>query len=156
SELLDTGKYNCVSSAVLYNVIAGQLGLETRAVEITGVGIIGHVYSVLYVDGKPIVVETTNAHGFDRTNPEQRERLRKEKGIILMASLDVAKGREMRELGLAAAILANRSAELAEAKRYHEAALAGFRALNLDPESPTALKNALSALTNGYRHLTGE
>jgi tetratricopeptide (TPR) repeat protein len=151
STVLDAGTYNCVSSAVLYNVVAGRLGLEARAVEIPG-----HVYSVLYADGKPTDVETTNAHGFDPANPEQREKLRKEKGITVRAGTHAAKGRELRDLGLAAVIWANRSASLAQAKRYHEAALAGFRALSLDPESPTALENARAALTNGCGHLSGE
>jgi tetratricopeptide (TPR) repeat protein len=151
STLLDTGKYNCVSSAVLYNVVAGRLGLEARAVEIPG-----HVYSVLYVHGKPIDVETTNAHGFDPANPEQREKLRKEKGITVLADKHSGQGREVRDLGLAAVIWANRSASLAEAKRYHEAALAGFRALCLDPESPGALTNAQAALNNGCLYLSGE
>jgi tetratricopeptide (TPR) repeat protein len=151
STLLDTGKFNCVSSAVLYNVVAGRLGLEARAVEIPG-----HVYSVLYVDGKPIDVETTNAHGFDPANPEQREKLRKEKGITVLADKHAGQGRELGDLGLTAVIWANRSASLSEAKRYHEAALAGFRALCLDPESPTALKNAQAALNNGCLHLSAE
>jgi tetratricopeptide (TPR) repeat protein len=151
STVLDTGKYNCVSSAVLYNVVAGRLGLEARAVEIPG-----HVYSVLYVGGEPIDVETTNAHGFDPANPEQREKLRKEKGITVLADKHDGKGRELGDLGLAAVILANRSASLAEAKRYHEAALAGFRAVCLDPESPSALQNAQAALNNGCLHLSGE
>src|SRR5262249_47224105 len=66
------------------------------------------------------------------------------------------KGRELRDLGLAAVIWANRSKALAYAKRYHDAALAGFRALNLDPESPTALNNAQAALNNGSLHLSSE
>jgi tetratricopeptide (TPR) repeat protein len=151
SELLDSGKYNCVSSAVLYNIVAGRLGLEVRAVEIPR-----HVYSVIVVDGKSIDVETTNAHGFDPANPEQREKLRKEKGIIVQADKHDEKGREVSDLGLVAVIWANRSKALADAKRYHDAALAGFRALNLDPESPAALQNAQAALNNGSLQLSGE
>jgi tetratricopeptide (TPR) repeat protein len=141
--LLDTGKYNCVSSAVLYNVLARRLGLEVRAV-----GVTGHVYSVLHADGKTIDVETTNAHGFDVTSPEQRDKLRKEKGIEVLASKHGEKGRELREPGLVATIYSNRSAALAKAARYHEAAVAGFCGLSLDPESPNAANNALAALTN--------
>jgi tetratricopeptide (TPR) repeat protein len=140
--LLDTGKYNCVSSAVLYNALARRLGLEVRAVEVPG-----HVYSVLVVDGKTIDVETTNAHGFDPANPEQREKLRKEKGIEVRATKYDEK-RELRELGLAAVVYANRSAALAEARKFREAAVAGFCALSLDPDSTGGATNALSALTN--------
>jgi tetratricopeptide (TPR) repeat protein len=141
--VLDTGKYNCMSSTVLYAVLARRLGLEARAVEVPG-----HVYAVLYVDGKPVDVETTSAHGFDPANPEEREKLRKEKGIVVLESGHGDRGREVRELGLAAAVYANRSAALAGAKRYHEAAVAGFCALSLDPESPAAATNAVAALTN--------
>jgi tetratricopeptide (TPR) repeat protein len=139
--VLDTGKYNCVSSAVLYNVLARRLGLEARAVEVPG-----HVYSVLVLDGRSVDVETTNAHGFDPANPEQREKLRKEKGIEVAAS-NYADKREVRELGLAAVVYANRSGMLSDAGKHHEAAVAGFCALSLDPESDGGATNALLALT---------
>src|ERR1700742_3550979 len=34
--LLDTGKFNCVSSAILFNLIGGQLGLNTRCDTVPG------------------------------------------------------------------------------------------------------------------------
>src|SRR5262249_55616311 len=58
--LLDTGKFNCVSSAVLYNVIGRKLGLDLVAVEVPE-----HVFSMLRDGDKKIDVETTNAKGFN-------------------------------------------------------------------------------------------
>src|SRR5262245_5607661 len=58
--LLDTGKFNCVSSAVLYNVIGRELGLDLVAVEVPG-----HVFSMLRAGDRHIDVETTNAKGFN-------------------------------------------------------------------------------------------
>jgi tetratricopeptide (TPR) repeat protein len=56
--------------------------------------------------------------------------------------------REVGELGLAAVIYYNHGAALAQDKRYHEAILANFRALNLDRENPAAARNARAELTN--------
>lgn len=57
--LLD-GLYNCVSSSTLYAVTALAAGLEVH-----GVATLDHAYVVLMIGGKPVVVETTNALGYD-------------------------------------------------------------------------------------------
>src|SRR5262245_8713011 len=60
SVLLDTGKYNCASATLLYNVIGRRLGLDLRAIEVSD-----HVFSILY-DGKEHAdVETTTPRGFN-------------------------------------------------------------------------------------------
>ncbi|HKD36379.1 MAG TPA: transglutaminase family protein, partial [Pirellulales bacterium] len=57
--LLETRKYNCVSSAALFTIIGQRLGLKVRVVEIPE-----HVYCEAF-DGKRWVdVEPTNARGF--------------------------------------------------------------------------------------------
>jgi tetratricopeptide (TPR) repeat protein len=129
--ILDTGKYNCVSSAVLYNVIGRRLGLDLRAVEIPE-----HVFSVLCDGDKRIDVETTNAQGFDPSDATGRKKH------------SAAERREVGEEGLAAIIAYNHGVTLSQEKHYHEAALANFRALAIDPTNPGAAKNAMADLTN--------
>ncbi len=130
--ILDTGKYNCVSSAALYNVIGRRLGIELRAVEIPE-----HVFSVLCDGDKRIDIETTNAEGFD---PARKEKSKKER--------HAGHRREVGETGLASVVAYNHGVELSKEKRFHEAALANVRALALDPTNSSAAQNALADLTN--------
>src|SRR5262249_13997235 len=58
--LLESGKYNCVSSAALYVILARRLGLDVRAVEAPE-----HAFAVLHDAGREIDVETTSARGFE-------------------------------------------------------------------------------------------
>lgn len=57
---LETGEYNCVSSALLYYYFARRSGLEVSAVE-TPV----HAFCTVTVGGKRVDVETTNPFGFE-------------------------------------------------------------------------------------------
>src|SRR5436190_15042481 len=58
SVILRTGKFNCVSSAVLFNALASDLGMTVDAVRKPN-----HVYSRVRVNGKWLTVETTNCKG---------------------------------------------------------------------------------------------
>ena len=62
--LLDSGRYNCVSSAVLYMIAAEGIGL---AVE--GVATADHAFCRLPMEDGGVDVETTNSHGY---NPGQK------------------------------------------------------------------------------------
>lgn len=135
--VLDTGKFNCVSSAVVYNVIGRRLGLDLRAVEIPE-----HVFSILYDGDKPIDVETTNARGFDPTDDQASAKR------VTKAQRHANNRREIGETGLAAIIAYNHGVTLSKERRYHEAVLANFRSLALDPSNPSAAKNAVADLTN--------
>lgn len=128
--ILDTGKFNCVSSAALYNVIGRRLGLELRAVEIPE-----HVFSVLCDGDKRITIETTNARGFNPSDEAKKKQRTRDQ-------------REVGENGLAAIIAYNHGVALSKEKRFHEAVLANFRSLAIDPSGPGAAKNAVADLTN--------
>jgi tetratricopeptide (TPR) repeat protein len=133
--ILDTGKFNCVSSAALYNVIGRRLGLDLIAVEVPQ-----HVFSLLRDGDKKIDVETTNAKGFDpRTNGKDRYAGRR---------------REVEELGLASVIAYNHGVEMLEENRYQEGVMASFRALSFDTNNPMAAQNALAGLTKWSVQLT--
>ena len=76
---LETGVYNCVSSALLYMAAAKAAGLEVRGQKTTE-----HAFCTLYVEGSKtgtftkIDVETTNPYGF---NPGSREEIENEDKI---------------------------------------------------------------------------
>jgi len=58
--LLDDGTYNCVSSAVLYLVLARAVGLGVGGVRTTD-----HAFCTVQVGTKTVDVETTNPYGYD-------------------------------------------------------------------------------------------
>jgi tetratricopeptide (TPR) repeat protein len=142
SGLLDAKRYNCVSSAVMYNVLGRRLGLEVRAVEIPATFLSGHVFSVLRAGGAVIDIETTNKLGF---NPQgKRER---PDGEGYDPKKDRGNRREIGDRELAAVIYYNRGVELSKAKEYHAAIVMYFRALALDPANESAAKNVLADLS---------
>ncbi len=57
---LETGVYNCVSSAVLYLILARSVGLS-----VGGVRTSDHAFCSVLVNGQQIDVETTNPFGFN-------------------------------------------------------------------------------------------
>jgi tetratricopeptide (TPR) repeat protein len=142
STLLDDGTFNCVSSAVIYNILALELGLDARAIEVPD-----HAFSIVYNGADHMDVETTTLHGFDpaRERVEEFERLT---GFRYIPQGNKANRREIDSAGLAALIYYNHAVEHAREGRYHQALLANFRAMSLDPEFPSAVKNALAALGN--------
>ena len=143
STLLDTGKFNCVSSATLYNVLGRRLGLDVRAVVVPE-----HVFSVLYNGKKRTDVETTNPRGFNPSRvPLPTAQAKKRGGPVYIRESYPHDRREVGDLGLLALSYYNRGVELGKKKRYHEAVLANFRALSLDKENAAAARNILAELT---------
>jgi tetratricopeptide (TPR) repeat protein len=130
--ILDTGTFNCVSSAVLFNVIGRRLGLDLAAVEVPQ-----HVFSLLRDGEKTIDVETTSPQGVDPKG------VKTPKGQT-PADRYAGKRREVGETGLAAVIAYNHGVSMLEEKNYHEGLTAALRALNLDPTSPGAANNTLA------------
>ena len=70
---LQTGVYNCVSSALLYMVVAKAAGLEVRGQKTSE-----HAFCTVYIQNKKIDVETTNPYGF---NPGSKETIENEDKI---------------------------------------------------------------------------
>ncbi len=58
--LLQSGEFNCVSSAVLYMILARQEGLDVE-----GVSTPDHAFCTVDLGDRVIDVETTNTYGFD-------------------------------------------------------------------------------------------
>jgi len=152
SVVLDTGTYNCVSSAVLYNVIGRRLGLDLRGIEVPD-----HAFAILYSGNSHADVETTTAGGF---NPSRDAAAQKEfeaqTGFRYIPDSYRDQRREIGETGMTAIICYNHGVDLTRDKRHHEALLAYFRAMSLDPEFASAVKNALAVLANWSLSLAEE
>jgi hypothetical protein len=58
--IFSNGRYNCVSSAVLYMILCESAGINTSAVVTRD-----HAFVIVHIDDQNIDVETTNRYGFD-------------------------------------------------------------------------------------------
>jgi hypothetical protein len=58
--VLDHGEYNCLSSSLLYGLVARAFGLQAQLVQMPR-----HVYVRLLIDGRRVEVESTSRKGFD-------------------------------------------------------------------------------------------
>ncbi len=144
SVLLNTRTFNCVSSATLYNILGRRLGLDVRAIEVPD-----HAFSILYDKSRHADVETTNGRGFNPArDPEARALFEKQTGFRYIPDRHRGKRREIGEAGLVAVIYYNHGVTLAREEKYQEALLSYFRAMSLDPEFNSAIKNSLSSLVN--------
>jgi tetratricopeptide (TPR) repeat protein len=144
STILDTGQFNCVSSAALYNILGRRLGLDLRAIEVPD-----HAFSILYDGTNHADVETTTPDGFNPSrNKVAQAEFEKLTGFAYIPDGNRDRRREVGEVGLLSIIFYNHGVELMGEKRYPEALLAYFRAMSLDPEFASAVQNALAVLAN--------
>ncbi|HEY3449568.1 MAG TPA: hypothetical protein VGK67_24660 [Myxococcales bacterium] len=67
-DLLDDGSFNCVSATILYLAAAKELSLDARAVLLPS-----HARAAVVLEGKHVIVETTNRLGFDASAETARE-----------------------------------------------------------------------------------
>lgn len=150
STVLDDGTFNCVSSAVLYNVIGRRLGLDLRAIEVPT-----HAFSVLYDGTKHADVEVTTPQGFNPSrDPAAAKAFEAQTGFRYIPELHPEQRREIGPLGLIATIYYNRGVGHAEASEFDQALRCGFCALSLDREFGSAVKNTLASLANWGVHLS--
>jgi len=64
--IFSNGRYNCVSSAVLYVILCKSAGIDT-----SGVITMDHAFAMVHINGQDIDVETTNPYGFDPGNKKE-------------------------------------------------------------------------------------
>jgi tetratricopeptide (TPR) repeat protein len=127
-QAFDHGRFNCVSASVLFQALAGELGLEVCSLETPG-----HVMSRLRTADGPLDIETTCPRWFQRPEPPAKDAWRR---------------REVSEIELLAMIYYNRGVDLLAEKRFVEAAVANAKALRLAPGNATARGNLLVTLNN--------
>lgn len=143
-EVLDRGRYNCISATVLFNYLAGACGLDCRALEMPS-----HAMSrVRLIDG-PVDVEMTCPRWFLMTEAEKSHGPAVSPTTIATAAApDRGKAREVTAIQVAAMIYYNRGVELLAEKRFAQAAAANAKSLRLDPGNALARGNLLATLNN--------
>ena len=144
STLLDTGSYNCVSSALVYTVVGRHLGLDVRAIEVPD-----HAFAVLYDGTLHADVETTIESGFnpDR-DPKSLGLFERLTGFSRPPADKRELRREVGDIGLAAVVYYNHGVDDSTGGRNALALADYFRALSLDPENLSAVKNTLATIAN--------
>jgi tetratricopeptide (TPR) repeat protein len=140
---LDEGRFNCVSSTVLFNYFAGELGLKCRGLEMPS-----HAMSRVLLSDRTIDVETTCPRWFHLAGDPRRQAAAASSVIGAAALTDRTKAREVSPTQLAAMIYYNRGVDLLAEKRFAEAAAANTKSLRLDPANATARGNLLATINN--------
>jgi predicted metal-dependent hydrolase len=99
--VLDTGTYNCVSSAVLYLILARSVGLS-----VGGVRTADHTFCTVKVGAAAIDVETTSPYGFNPgARTEFKDSFGRTTGFAYTPPSNYAARTPMGERGLLALIL---------------------------------------------------
>jgi hypothetical protein len=139
---LETGVYNCVSSAVLYMIVARSVGLSVSGVRTTD-----HAFCSVLVNGQQIDVETTNPAGF---NPGSKKEFTDSFGKLTGYSyVPPGNYRDRRSIGekeLLSLILYNRVSEYGDSRAFRDAlqpAVSSFTLMGTD-ETRQVMKIAFS------------
>jgi len=114
--IFTNGRFNCVSSAVLYMILAKSAGFN-----VSGVITRDHAFVMVHIDGEAIDVETTNRLGFD---PGNRREFHDEFGRITGFAYVPAQNYRDREtispIELVSLIMSNEIYELERRTRFSE------------------------------------
>jgi tetratricopeptide (TPR) repeat protein len=130
---LDDGRFNCVSASVLFNCLAGEVGLAVCGLESPG-----HTASRLKLPDGPLDVETTYPGWFRLIGQAEPQ----------AEPLQRPQSHEVSQIEMLAMIYYNRGVELLAQGRFAQAAAANAKALLLDPDSATAWGNLLATINN--------
>jgi hypothetical protein len=115
--LLSNGRYNCVSSAVLYMILAKSAGLD-----VSGVMTKDHAFASVHINGETIDVETTNPYGFDPgSRREFHDQFGKLTGFAYVPSRSYRDRTAISPIELVSLILSNRISELETRNHFAEA-----------------------------------
>jgi tetratricopeptide (TPR) repeat protein len=143
---LQTGRYNCVSSAILYMILARAVDLD-----VVGVRTHDHAFCAVRLDGRLVDVETTNLYGFDPgSKHEFQDQFGKTTGFTYVPANRDPSRVETGELGMLALVPQN-LASLATQRRQYAAALGaavdGY-AVGRDAEARTKLVITISNMAS--------
>ena len=130
--VLDEGRFNCVSATVLFNYLAGQLGLDCHGLEMPG-----HAMSRVSLPDGMLDVENTCPRWFclQRRSAAAGGRRRRRRSARRPRPI-ARRPAQVSPIQLAAMIYYNRGVDLLGEKRFAEAARANAKALRLDPKTP--------------------
>ena len=142
--VLDDGRFNCVSATVLFNYLAGELGLDCRGLEMPG-----HAMSRSRCPTARSTSRTTCPRWFRLTGDPKQQTSAAAQTIGAAASADRSQAREVSPIQMAAMIYYNRGVDLLGGK----ALCRGGRAPTPRPcgsirNNATARGNLLATINN--------
>jgi len=149
--ILSNGRYNCVSSAVLFMILCKSAGLDVNAVVTKD-----HAFAAVNIDGEFIDVETTNRYGFDPGNRREfHDQFGKVTGFAYVPQRNYRDRQAIGSIELISLILWNRIADLERRNRFTEAVpLAVDRLFLLNGAAAIVNSDSYSALfEEPYRSL---
>ncbi|MGA2547133.1 MAG: hypothetical protein ABSF43_11325 [Rectinemataceae bacterium] len=127
--ILDSGLFNCVSSAVIYALAARSLGIETAGVRTSD-----HAFCTVLAEGRSIDVETTNPYGFDPGGKKEfKDSFGRATGYAYVAPGGYGDRRAITAGDLVGLILYNRASMLERSGRFAEATRLGADYASLCP-----------------------
>lgn len=155
---LETGVYNCVSSAILYMAAAKAAGLEVRGQRTTQ-----HAFCSIYIPGskpgqlKKIDVETTNPYGFNPGSKEEVEHENQIKQYYVVPKKYYSNRAEVSDGIFTGLIAGNLTAIYIKSGDYQKAVPLGaarWQAIKAEPEKSTAsVRNEFDILAANYVNL---
>jgi hypothetical protein len=138
---LQTGIYNCVSSAVLYLVVARSVGLS-----VSGVRTPDHAFCAVMVDGQAVDVETTSPLGYNPgAKKEFTDSFGKVTGYAYVPPGSYGNRQSIGEKELLSLILYNRVAEYGDGRSYRDAIQPAVSAFTLMGTEETRQLLAIAA-----------
>lgn len=144
--LLDTGRYNCVSSAVLYDLVGRRLGINVRAVEMPL-----HVFCTTRTGDGDIDIETTSDPGI-YASEIRMSRIRKK---IADGNVDSiwrnTLYREGNTLALLGMMYDSQASRAWSKEHYRDSTLFNFKALCLDPQSARCVKKIQQGFADWFQ-----
>ena len=115
--LFTNGRFNCVSSAVLYTILCKSAGIRT-----SGVVTREHAFVIVHINDQNIDVETTNRYGFDPGNRKEfHDQFGRLTGFSYVPAHNYRDRQTISQAELVSLILHNRIAEHERTSRYNEA-----------------------------------
>jgi hypothetical protein len=152
-KLLDTGHFNCVSSALLFSIIAHRLDLPVATVTQPG-----HVFS--RVPGYDVQTTSGNLHKSENRVKEVRDMMEENK--LNLDGFDPDRPyHETGDFGILASIYENTAIGEKADKRYVQSTIDGLKSACLDPTQPdsghaleTRFQKWFNAATTGHDLVT--
>jgi len=154
-EAFEFGRFNCISSVILFRALAERFNLKVYGVEVPG-----HAYAVVESVGnqniaggaaESFVVQTTCRDWFAAAGDAslQRTLLRQTIGATAADTAEKAqRERRLSDVGLLAVVYYNRGVDHLEAGNHEAAITANRAALALDAANDAARANLLAGLNN--------
>ncbi|MDR2951718.1 MAG: hypothetical protein LBU82_00590 [Treponema sp.] len=132
--MLSNGRFNCVSSAVLYVILCESAGVKT-----SGVMTKDHAFATAHIGAVDIDVETTNPYGFDPGNRKEfHDHFGKLTGFAYVPARNYRDRQTINKIELISLIMDNRMADLESRNLFAEAvpvAVDRFALLNGDAQA---------------------